>query len=125
MNKSLALLLATTGVAGLSSCGNAQKEKVEKGTKPNIVYIICDDLGYGDIHFLNSQHCKIATPNVDKLASQGMTFTDAHAASAVSTPSRYGVLTGRYAWRTELQHGVLRAGNEFKPLIAKTPFDRA
>lgn len=117
MDKSLILLLATTGVTGLTSCGTAHQ--AEKTAKPNIVYIICDDLGYGDVSFLNPQHGKIATPNIDKLASQGMTFTDAHSASSVSTPSRYGVLTGRYAWRTELQHGVLRAGNEFKPLIAK------
>ena len=75
--------------------------------KPNIVYILCDDLGYGDVQCLNPQRGKIRTPNLDRLASQGMTFTDAHSGSSVCTPTRYGLLTGRYAWRTRLQSGVL------------------
>ena len=83
--------------------------------KPNIVFILCDDLGYGDVHCLNPERCKIATPCLDKLASQGMTLTDAHSTSAVCTPSRYGILTGRYNWRSELQKGVL--GGYSKPLI--------
>ena len=85
--------------------------------KPNIVYILCDDLGYGDIHCLNPQRGKIGTPGVDLLASQGMVFTDAHSGSSVCTPTRYGLLTGRYAWRTRLQRGVLDGGND-EPLIA-------
>ena len=53
---------------------------------------------------------KIATPNIDRLAAQGMTFTEAHSSSAVCTPTRYGILTGRYNWRTQLQTGrVARA----------------
>ena len=75
---------------------------------PNIVLIMCDDLGYGDIQCLNPKNGKIKTPCVDKLASQGMTFTDAHSGSAVCTPTRYGLLTGRYSWRTRLQHGVVQ-----------------
>ena len=75
--------------------------------KPNIVYILCDDLGYGDVHCLGGERSKIATPNIDRLAAGGMTFTEAHASSAVCTPSRYGILTGRYNWRTHLQSGVL------------------
>ena len=74
---------------------------------PNIVFILADDLGYGDVHCLNPERSKIATPNMDRLASQGMTLTDAHSTSAVCTPSRYGILTGRYNWRSRLQHGVL------------------
>jgi arylsulfatase A-like enzyme len=76
--------------------------------KPNIIYIICDDLGYGDIQCLNSEKGKIPTPHVDKLATQGMVFTDAHSGSSVCTPTRYGVLTGRYSWRTKLQSGVVQ-----------------
>ena len=72
------------------------------GEKPNIVYVICDDLGYGDIQCLNPKNGKIPTPHVDKLASEGMTFTDAHSGSSVCTPTRYGLLTGRYSWRTKL-----------------------
>jgi len=84
-------------------------------TKPNIVFILADDLGYGDVHCLNPEHGKIATPNLDKLAAQGMTFTDAHSTSAVCTPSRYSILTGRYNWRSPLQSGVLSGMS--KPLI--------
>jgi arylsulfatase A-like enzyme len=86
--------------------------------RPNIIYILCDDLGYGDVRTLNPEKGKIPTPAMDALARQGMTFTDAHSGSAVCTPSRYGILMGRYAWRSRLQQGVLRGGNEFDPLIA-------
>jgi arylsulfatase A-like enzyme len=83
-------------------------------TRPNIVYILCDDLGYGDVHALNAE-AKVATPNIDSLARDGMTFTDAHSGSAVCTPTRYGILTGRYAFRTRLKKGVLMGYDE--PLI--------
>lgn len=75
--------------------------------KPNIIYIICDDLGYGDVQCLAPETSKIPTPHTDKLASQGMIFTDAHSGSSVCTPTRYGVMTGRYSWRTKLQKGVV------------------
>nr|WP_319512618.1 arylsulfatase [uncultured Draconibacterium sp.] len=74
--------------------------------KPNIIYILADDLGYGDISAFNEQG-KIKTPNIDKLATDGMRFTDAHTSSAVCTPTRYGILTGRYNWRSTLKSGVL------------------
>lgn len=76
------------------------------GDKPNIIFILCDDLGYGDVKCLNPDG-KIATPNFDRLAKEGMIFTDAHSGSSVCTPTRYGVITGRYAWRSKLQSGVL------------------
>jgi arylsulfatase A len=75
---------------------------------PNIVLIMCDDLGYGDVQCLNPKNGKIKTPQIDKLASEGMTFTDAHSGSSVCTPTRYGLLTGRYSWRTRLQAGVVQ-----------------
>lgn len=75
-------------------------------SRPNIIVILADDLGYGDVACYNPQS-KIPTPHVDRLASEGMRFTDAHAPSAVCTPTRYGLLTGRYAWRTRLKSGVL------------------
>jgi arylsulfatase A-like enzyme len=86
-------------------------------THPNIVYILADDLGYGDVQCLNPQRGKIKTPNLDRLAAQGMTFTDSHSGSSVCTPTRYGILTGRYAWRTRLQRGVLNGLSQ--PLIAR------
>ena len=79
-----------------------------KQLRPNIVLIMCDDLGYGDVQCLNPKNGKIKTPYIDRLASQGMTFTDAHSGSSVCTPTRYGLLTGRYSWRTRLQSGVVQ-----------------
>lgn len=73
--------------------------------QPNIVIILADDMGYGDIGAYN-KNSKVPTPNLDKLAAQGMRFDDAHTASSVCTPSRYGLLTGRYAWRSKLKKGV-------------------
>jgi arylsulfatase A len=84
--------------------------------KPNIVFILADDLGYGDVHCLGGARSKIATPQLDRLAAAGMTFTEAHSSSAVCTPSRYGILTGRHNWRTRLQKGVLLG--YASPLIA-------
>ena len=72
--------------------------------KPNIVFIMADDMGYGDPSCYGAT--KIQTPNMDRLAKQGMLFTDAHSSSAVCTPSRYSVMTGRYCWRTRLKEGV-------------------
>ena len=83
--------------------------------RPNVVMIFCDDLGWGDVSCLNPDS-RIHTPHVDALAAAGVSFTDAHAGSAVCTPSRYTLLTGRYCWRTELKHGV--GGGYSPPLIA-------
>ena len=82
---------------------------------PNIVVILADDFGVGDIqaHYPDN---KIATPHLDRLVSEGMSFTDAHSPSAVCSPTRYGLLTGRYAWRTRLQEWVIAAYEP--PLIA-------
>ena len=82
--------------------------------KPNLVFVMCDDLGYGDIHCLNPELGKISTPAVDGLAKEGMIFSDAHSGSSVCTPTRYGLLTGRYSWRTRLQSGVVQG---FKPCL--------
>ena len=68
---------------------------------PNIVYILADDLGYGDVSIYNPQ-AKVKTPNIDRLARQGMRFTNAHSTSSVCTPTRYSILTGRYPWRSRL-----------------------
>jgi arylsulfatase A-like enzyme len=81
-------------------------ETLSPKKQPNIVYVLCDDLGVGDLKAFNPKS-KIATPAMDRLAAQGMRFTDAHSGSAVCTPTRYGILCGRYAWRTKLQNGVL------------------
>lgn len=80
---------------------------------PNVVVILADDLGYGDLQCYNKDS-KIPTPNLDRLATQSMRFTDAHTPSAVCTPTRYGLLTGRYCWRTSLKKGVL---NGYSPSL--------
>lgn len=75
---------------------------------PNIVFVMADDMGYGDLGCYNPGS-RIPTPHIDRLAREGVRFTDAHSPSAVCTPTRYGVLTGRYCWRTRLEYGVLFA----------------
>jgi arylsulfatase A len=85
-------------------------------TRPNIVIILADDLGYGDVQCYNPERGKIPTPNIDQLATQGMRFTDAHTSSGVCSPSRYTLLTGRFHWRTRLQAGIVRYLEQ--PLIA-------
>ncbi|WP_299668773.1 arylsulfatase [uncultured Polaribacter sp.] len=79
-----------------------------KPQKPNIVFILCDDLGYGDVQSLSPKTSKIKTPSIDMLVRDGMVFTDAHSGSSVCTPTRYGIMTGRYSWRTKLQRGVVQ-----------------
>jgi len=74
--------------------------------KPNIIYILADDMGYGDLG-CNNPGSRIPTSNLDRLAKEGMRFTDAHAGSSVCTPSRYNILTGRYCWRSRLKRGIV------------------
>lgn len=85
------------------TCLSVQSQR--KNTAPNIIYILADDLGIGDLTIYN-ENGKIPTPNLDKMGSEGMKFTDAHTSSAVCTPTRYGILTGRYNWRTPLKSFV-------------------
>jgi arylsulfatase A-like enzyme len=92
------LLIAFLG--SLSSLGLAETRR------PHVVVILADDLGYGDVGCYNPES-KIPTPHMDRLAREGVKFTDAHTPSSVCTPTRYSLLTGRYAWRTRLKSGVL------------------
>ncbi|WP_025764293.1 sulfatase family protein [Dyadobacter tibetensis] len=78
----------------------------QKAQAPNIIYILADDLGYGDISSLNPQS-KLNTKHIDQMGKTGMIYTDAHTSSSVCTPTRYGILTGRYNWRSRLKNGVL------------------
>ncbi len=83
--------------------------------RPNMIFILADDQGFGDVSALNSES-KIPTPNIDRIAKEGMIFEDGHSSSSVCTPTRYSILTGRYHWRTTLQEGVL--GGFSRPLIS-------
>lgn len=96
------LLPAFTAVIATLAAGSA----LSAADRPNIVVILADDLGYGDLSCLNPDS-KLKTPNWDRLAREGMTYVDAHTPSAVCTPTRYGLLTGRYCWRSKLKSGVL------------------
>jgi arylsulfatase A-like enzyme len=100
--------------AGCSPLLGARTAGAGRPSRPNIVFIMADDLGYGDVGCLNPRS-SIPTPCIDRLAAGGMTFTDAHSPSAVCTPTRYGVVTGRYSWRSRLKSGVLWGYSE--PLI--------
>lgn len=99
---STALLLTVIAIAQAEP-----EDPVPRPQSPNVVLILCDDLGYGDVHGLSPSTSKIPTPGADRLIGEGMAFTDAHSGSSVCTPTRYGILTGRYAWRTSLQKGVV------------------
>lgn len=79
---------------------------IANAAPPNIVFIMADDMGYGDVRALNPDSA-IPTPHLDRLAKEGMTFTDGHSSSGVCTPTRYSVVTGRYSWRGRLKRGVL------------------
>lgn len=82
----------------LTSCLASQATAQEKQTqRPNVVFIYADDIGYGDLSCNGAK--TIHTPNVERLAKMGVRFTNAHSAAATSTPSRYAMLTGEYAWR--------------------------
>lgn len=107
MGRCAALLVVLIGFAACS----------QQSEHPNIIVILADDMGYGDPGAYNSES-KIPTVHMDRLASEGMRFTNAHSPSAVCTPTRYALLTGRYAWRLPgLASGVT---NGYSPLIADT-----
>lgn len=109
MNKYRLTLAALSGFV-LSTIIQAEEKQ------PNIIFIMADDMGYGDIQKLNPSS-KIATPHLDRLVGEGMTFTDAHSPSSVCTPTRYGVVTGRYCWRSKMTSGVLNGYGA--PIIEK------
>ena len=109
--KTTLLILGAAFLFNLSCTRETTQHKL-----PNIIYILADDLGYGDVSCFNN-NSKINTPKLDQLAAEGLKFTDAHTSSAVCTPTRYGILTGRYNWRSPLKSGVL--WGQSKALIPK------
>ena len=90
------------------SCKTTQNKssEINADSLPNIIVILADDLGYGDLSIYDKNN-KINTTNIDQLALDGIRFTDAHTPSSVCTPTRYGLLTGRYNWRSRLKRGVI------------------
>ena len=95
--------------AAVAAVGLAEATSMAAGAgKPNIIVIYTDDQGFGDASCLNPE-ARFQTPNLDRLAKEGVNFTNGHSSDTVCTPSRYGLLTGRYCWRTEKKTGVLGA----------------
>ncbi len=114
MNKEFNFLWRLAVLVPMSSASAIGQNSPEM-ENPNIIIIMADDMGYGDPHCYNPDS-KIPTPNMDKLSEEGIRFSDAHSADAVCTPSRYGLLTGRYCWRSRLKKSVSWSGYD-KPLI--------
>lgn len=102
MKNTNSLVWSLTSVVGLVSAAPLLQAQNTKSEKPNVIIILADDMGYGDVS-LNNAQARTHTPNIDKLAASGLRFTDAHAGGAVSTPSRYALMTGRYFFRTPRQ----------------------
>jgi arylsulfatase A len=109
MKSLISALLLLAGLSASAAPADLQP------ARPNIIIMMADDLGYGDVSCNGAT--KIKTPNIDRLAREGIRFTDAHAPAAVCTPTRYGLLTGRYSWRTRLQKGTLGTSH---PLLIAT-----
>ncbi len=109
--KSTFLVVSLMAVLSLLAANQAKGAETPK--LPNIIFILADDMGIGDPGSFN-KNSKIPTPNIDRLAKEGIRFTDAHTPSSVCTPTRYGILTGRYCWRTSLKQGVLQG---YDPLM--------
>ena len=107
------LVLASLVLGSLTACSDPVISSTAVEPLPNIVLILADDMGLGDVGAYNAAS-KVPTPDLDTLAASGMRFTDAHSPSAVCTPTRYGLLTGRYSWRTSMKNGVL---NGYSPLL--------
>ena len=101
-----------------------QEEFMEK--KPNVILMFIDDLGYGDLSCFN-ENSKLKTTNIDGLSDCGIRLTDCHSTSALCTPSRYGLLTGRYNWRSRLKQSVLPGGGDpqRRPLCGRDNHDSA
>jgi arylsulfatase A-like enzyme len=108
--------LAAAAMAMSGRASFAQAAAGRRSGLPNIIFIMTDDMGIGDTTVYNRES-KVPTPNMEKLAEQGMVFTDAHSPSSMCTPTRYALLTGRYCWRTWLWRGVYGGYN--RPLIEK------
>ena len=109
-------LLACATLALVTACSDSHlapgtaanpASSVATPQRPNILLVLADDLGYGDPGCYNLDS-HVPTPAINRLAAEGMRLTDMHSPAAVCTPTRYAMLTGRYAWRSSLKSGVLQ-----------------
>ena len=105
-------------VLALGFTGSLLITKIQAAERPNIIIILADDYGYGSAGCYGADPKLISTPNIDRLAHEGMRFTDAYATGSVCTPTRYAIMTGRYCWRSSLNSG--QVANTFDPLLIET-----
>lgn len=110
--------LFVPGLLIFISCFGVNTLKAAPPEKPNIVFILADDLGYGDLNCFGAT--KVTTPNIDRIAERGIRFTNAYSPHSVCTPSRYGLLTGQYAWRTWNGHETVWANDPLLIDIKRT-----
>lgn len=113
------IIASALSLAWIMACHGESPESANKNRipPPNIIFILCDDLGYGDVHCLNPKRGKIPTPRMDGFTQEGMFFTEAHASASVCSPSRYSLLTGRYNWRSSRPFGIVPKWGD--PLIGE------
>jgi arylsulfatase A-like enzyme len=105
------MISSTLPLAFLAQGAGVASQEVSSADRPNLVFILADDMGYGDVGVYNPES-KIPTPNLDRMASQGMRFTDAHAAGSICVPSRYGLMTGRSPYRSwRMANNTMREQN--------------
>ena len=121
MKQPLLFTLLSSAACVATAADKAPKHTTsEKAKTPNVVFIYADDLGYGDLECYGAKN--VQTPNVNRLAKSGILFTNAHATAATSTPSRYSMLTGEYAWRKE---GTDVAAGNAGMIIRPAPYTMA
>ena len=95
-----------TPVLAIFLCFNIFSATAQQTGKPNIVFILADDFGYSSLNCYGAEKSLVRTPHIDRIAVQGMRFTNAYTAASVCTPTRYSFITGRYPWRSALKYGV-------------------
>ncbi len=100
-------MIVSLAAAAFCRAGDAEKSPEKAfAARPNVVFIMADDMGWGDVEAYNPETLT-PTPNIDRLAEEGLRFTDAHSCSALCSPTRYGILTGRFFWRTHKKHSLV------------------
>jgi len=101
------IALASVSAGALCGCtGLRESANRCKASKPNVVFILADDMGWGDVEAYNPESL-IPTPNINRLAGEGLRFTDAHSCGALCSPTRYGIMTGRFYWRSHKKHSLV------------------
>ncbi len=107
MFKRIKNLLFILAITLIMCCSISETYAQSSENKPNIVFILADDFGYGSVNSYGAESNLLRTPHIDRLAEEGMRFTNASTPASICTPTRYGFLTGRYPWRSSMKFGVV------------------